>query len=268
MPTIIGTTFVFCRFYTRAIISRAWGADDTIIVIAWVSRPPSIDILKSLTDCYTQVLSIVLAALNLVSVKYGAGRHQEWASLSQALSASKFGIVSILVYQVVGSVTKVGISAFYLRVFQDRTSKILCYGMIGVVFLYTIPLELVVVLSCKPVEALWNFLITNAKCLDRHPGIYSYAILNILVDVLLMVFIVVKLGAFRRIIYNSLQVIDRVSVPLQMPRRQKISLLAIVSLGVLVIVASIIRLTRVLDVFDGNDYPCKTHPHPIPLPPL
>jgi hypothetical protein len=52
-------------------------------------------------------------------------------------------------------------------------------------------------------------------------------------------------------------VIPRV-MPLQMPRRQKVSLLVVVSLGVLVIASSIARCLLVTKLADNNDLTCES----------
>jgi hypothetical protein len=35
-PFVIGTIFVFARFYTRTLITRNWGWDDSLVLVAWV----------------------------------------------------------------------------------------------------------------------------------------------------------------------------------------------------------------------------------------
>ena len=45
-PLIIATIFVFARFYTRRIILRVWGWEDSLLLLAWVWLPPNIILCK------------------------------------------------------------------------------------------------------------------------------------------------------------------------------------------------------------------------------
>jgi hypothetical protein len=65
--------------------------------------------------------------------------------------------------------------------------------MMGCMIVYTIPVELIVVFQCKPVEGLWSFLF-DAKCINTVDGIYEMAILNILADALLIAFVIPRVG--------------------------------------------------------------------------
>lgn len=129
-------------------------------------------------------------------MNYGAGKHIQASSIDDTISGIKLGLASRTCYQLVLSTTKLGICAFYLRVFRDRTSKMLSHGIMILVVIYTIPLELIVILRCKPVEAVWDYTIANQKCIDVRPGIYANAIFNILVDAGLIAFIVPRVRTY------------------------------------------------------------------------
>jgi hypothetical protein len=40
IPELIATCFFFARVYARAWLLRNWGADDTLLMISWVSDSP------------------------------------------------------------------------------------------------------------------------------------------------------------------------------------------------------------------------------------
>jgi hypothetical protein len=40
IPTVIGSFFVIAKLYTRVIITKSWGGDDTFLTLGWVSSPP------------------------------------------------------------------------------------------------------------------------------------------------------------------------------------------------------------------------------------
>lgn len=143
-----------------------------------------------------KILSISLTILNCLGVNYGVGKHIQASTINDSIIGIKVGLASRMCYQLVLSTTKLGICAFYLRVFRDRMSKMISVGMMVLVVLYTIPLELIVILRCKPIAAAWDFSIANQKCMDVRSGIYANAILNILVDAGLIAFIIPRVGVY------------------------------------------------------------------------
>lgn len=107
-----------------------------------------------------------------------------------------------IIYQFVLCVTKLGICAFYLRMFQDHADKIYIYLIIIFLLITTIPIEFASLFQCNPVSGGWT-LGTTAKCLKAMPSIYAAAISSILSDVFLMAFVFPRvskwiLGRFTR----------------------------------------------------------------------
>ncbi|KAF4628888.1 hypothetical protein G7Y89_g9255 [Cudoniella acicularis] len=214
IPTALASIFAIARLYTRSIVTRNWGADDTCIAIAWIS-------------------SIGLAISNCIFTQYGTGHHTIIPNPANIIPTLKLAFASQLLYQFTLAITKVGICLFYLRIFQDRVSKILVYLITGFVVLTFLPLELGVVFRCSPVSDAWKF--GNANCAAQNPRVFAAAACNIFADVLLMAFVFPRFAS------------------LKMGRRQKISLMAIVSLGFLVIIVAIIRVARVAHLADDLD---------------
>lgn len=65
-----------------------------------------------------------------MATKYGAGRDMAVSETPEAAAmATRIEFASRILYQACLAATKLGICAFYLRVFQDRTSKRLVYLM-------------------------------------------------------------------------------------------------------------------------------------------
>jgi hypothetical protein len=98
IPTTIETIFVLARANSRGILGNNWGHDDTLIIIA-------------------EVINLVLATLNGVGIKFGAGIHVQFMTLPNLVGALKIGFIARLLYQLCPCLTKLGICAFYLRVF-------------------------------------------------------------------------------------------------------------------------------------------------------
>ncbi|CZR59409.1 uncharacterized protein PAC_09301 [Phialocephala subalpina] len=211
VPTALASILVIARLYSKGVLIKKWRLDDTLIVIAWV-------------------LNLGFSLLNCLYARYGMGHHAEFMRPSDQGTVLKLQFASRLLFQSTLCISKLGICVFYHRVFQDHTSRILVYLIIGFLIISTIPVQTLVILLCHPVTRPWNF--GPEKCLPR---IYVSGISNILADVLLMAFVIPRI------------------LPLQIGRKQKISLLFVLSLGILVIVAASIRLVYVVRYYVSAD---------------
>ncbi|OJD29638.1 uncharacterized protein BKCO1_7600045 [Diplodia corticola] len=211
VPQAVASTFVIARIISKAFIRRKWGADDTMLCIAWST-------------------SLVLTTLSCVLTNYGAGIHASelppWA-LSTNL---KLQYASLLFYILTLSLTKLTICLFYLSIFADPLNRRLALALLAFIVAYTLPLLLLSIFQCAPIAANWDKQIASSphtRCLPMRPHFWACAACNILADALL-----------------AAQVVPNI-LPLQLPRRQKAALLAVVSLGWLVVLASVIRLVRI-----------------------
>ncbi|KUJ17544.1 uncharacterized protein LY89DRAFT_584744, partial [Mollisia scopiformis] len=207
LPTLFASIFVVARLYTRFIITRNWGNDDTLITIAWVT-------------------SLGLAVTNALLIPFGGGHHAIFQKPSQITPTLKIAFIGRLIYQFVLCLTKLGICLFYLRVFQDKASKRQVYMIAAFTIISALVIEIEFVFQCNPVSDAWNFV--NPNCKATNPSVVTNCVCNIIADVWIMAFVIPRV------------------LPLQMARRQKFSLLGVVSLGMLVIAASIVRCILVL----------------------
>ncbi|KAM0313519.1 hypothetical protein ACHAO8_005472 [Botrytis cinerea] len=217
VPTVLGTVFVAGRLYTRGVITRNWGWDDFCIVIAWF-------------------LTVCVAVTNALFCNYGGGRHVELQTPSDLKPFFILAFASRILYQVSLMMVRVAICLVYSRIFQDRLSKIIVYSLLAFQIVSTIPLTLIVVFQCDPIASQWDFSIEQVHCIDTLPGIITFTACSIFSDVALIVFVVPRV------------------LPLKINKRQKATLVAIVSFGVLVIIASIIRFVRSKPIFSEKDY--------------
>ncbi|KAF7940646.1 uncharacterized protein EAE97_006832 [Botrytis byssoidea] len=217
VPTALGTLFVAGRLYTRGVITRNWGWDDFCIVIAWI-------------------LTIFVAVTNVLFCNYGGGRHIELQTPSDLKPFFILAFASRILYQVSLMMVRVAICLVYSRIFQDRLSKIIVYSLLAFQIVSTIPLTLIVVFQCDPIVSQWDFSVEQVRCIDPLPGIITFTTCSVFSDVALILFVVPRV------------------LPLKINKRQKATLVAIVSFGILVIIASIIRFIRSKPIFTERDY--------------
>ncbi|GME34558.1 Integral membrane protein [Neofusicoccum parvum] len=216
IPQFVASTFVIARIISKAWIRRVWGHDDTMLCIAWTT-------------------SIALTILSCVQTMYGAGIHVDELPISALEANRKVQYASLLLYNLTLALTKITICLFYLNIFADPLNRRLTIAALIFILSYTIPLECVSIFQCNPIAANWDKQLA-ATCIPMMPHFWVSAACNMAADAWLVV-----------------QVIPNI-LPLQIPRRQKAVLLAVVSLGWLVIVASVIRVVRIQLVNDHRDF--------------
>ncbi|EDO01290.1 hypothetical protein SS1G_03764 [Sclerotinia sclerotiorum 1980 UF-70] len=217
LPAALGTLFVAGHLYTRAVITKILGWDDFCLVTAWVL-----------------IISQTVSAS--LSCNYGGGRHIELQRPDDLKPLAILAFVSRLLYQLGLMMVRIAMCLLYLRIFQDKTSKIIIYLLILFQLVATIPATLVLVFQCDPIISQWDPNVEEIHCDDPMPAITAFTVCSVFSDAALIAFAVPRV------------------LPLQIPKLQKAFLLAIVSFGLLIIIVSIIRYVRLEPVYAGKDY--------------
>lgn len=171
----------------------------------------------------------------MLGIRYGSGMHESNIPPSSIGPALELNYATLPFYLASLCFTKLSICWFYLRVFT--TTNLIRYQIYAVVILligYTIPLEILAILSCTPPSKNWEPK-KPGICLNTIPAFWTSFVCNLLTDIYLIAF------AFPKI-WN-----------LQMQKRQKVALLSTVSLGWVVIVAAIIRVVRISAILHATD---------------
>ena len=152
----------------------------------------------------SKILSQAVTVMNLVLIKYGAGRHALLQTVQQAVVTVRLAYANRIIYSLCLGTTKLGICSFYLRVFQDRTSRILSYILIGFIGLYTLFFMIFTTVFCFPNP---NIPIYKGKCTHNTPDLYVSGTCNILADLLLFIFVAPRICEY------SLSVISDLELP-------------------------------------------------------
>ncbi|KAH7410899.1 hypothetical protein BKA64DRAFT_662079 [Cadophora sp. MPI-SDFR-AT-0126] len=212
IPQILAFLFVLGRIISRVKIVRKWSADDTLIVIAWMN-------------------AFTLTVLFGVATQYGQGHHIDDVPLELLKTSFKITYTSLMSYQLALCFTKISILVFYLRVFPGRRELWLSWITIGIVVSYSIPFLILDALQCDPTTKA-SFFGHGVACVRPRPIMIVSATVHTMTDIWMVVMI--------------FPVVWRLQIAL----RQKYSLVAILSLGLFVAVASI---ARILSIMKAND---------------
>ncbi|KAF4632401.1 hypothetical protein G7Y89_g5720 [Cudoniella acicularis] len=136
------------RYFARYITHTSFGWDDFFVLPA---------VLFSVSLC-----GIIVAMVNHA----GLGHHLEALPLPTILLYAKLSVAFQFSYLFAVTLPKLAIICLYLRIFVERKYRLICYGLFGLVVLSATISLLVTSFMCIPLDALWNPLITNPRCIN------------------------------------------------------------------------------------------------------
>lgn len=141
----------------------------------------------------------------------------------------------IIVYNLSLLCTKMSILCQYLRIFPQKSVRMATYTVIGIVVAYAIWRFFSAVFTCNPPAAFWDHSIKEKTCQDRLALSLASTTLNMITDIMIALL--------------PLPYINR----LQLPRSQKLALLAVFALAGLVVIVSILRLPALYHLLHSKD---------------
>ncbi|KAF2855331.1 hypothetical protein T440DRAFT_464603 [Plenodomus tracheiphilus IPT5] len=206
--TTLAFVCVCLRMFTQIkFLARAIGWEDYTILIS-------------------MVLSLATAVFQVLQANAGNGRHAMFVPFPEGtVRILRYLYWSIIFYNLSLCFTKVSILLQYGRIFTVPEMRIPLHIVMGICVVYGIALLFTSIFSCVPVRAYWQVLEqADAICIPNEVLWYMNASLNILCDLLVAILPV-------RVIWK-----------LQIPKQQKIALMAILTIGWFVCVVSILRL--------------------------
>ncbi|EGR46952.1 uncharacterized protein TRIREDRAFT_122795 [Trichoderma reesei QM6a] len=123
--------FVVLRLLTRHFHTKAFGADDALIVVALA-------------------LSVCMTVAYNGEAGNGFGLHSDQINQEHKILAFK------ILYKVATCLTKSSLGMLYLRIFPGHKFRIAVITVVGVTVAYTFAAVLMTVFACKPIEKAWR----------------------------------------------------------------------------------------------------------------
>ncbi|KAI0389586.1 hypothetical protein F5Y17DRAFT_472704 [Xylariaceae sp. FL0594] len=214
-------------FITVAILSAAF-ATTALALRIWARNFQRFGMMA---DNYLMIISLVFTygtlVITILGAKAGAGRHV-WA-LHPPEIAHIFKLLYSYTFIYAGSVSfcKLSILLFYRRLFERGSVwfkvrlAFAAFFTIG----YLLSIWGAAAALCRPVRFFWTqFLGETGKCLDINATFLSLTVLNLVADLLVLVVPIPEILA------------------LQMSRKKKVGVMAVMALGGLVCVVSAVRI--------------------------
>ncbi|KAG8666767.1 hypothetical protein FPOAC2_11893 [Fusarium poae] len=214
--SLLSATTVVLRTYIRTKVLGSFGLDDGLMVVA-------------------QVLAIGSAVAIGLENKYGLGYHTWEQPKSAYVPYMKSFYASIVIYNIAMCLVKIGILLQYRRVFAIQVIQTITFYGTALMVAWTVVIAFLNILICVPVAKFWDNELPG-RCLDPLLIWYIMAGFNLTTDI--------------AIFCLPLPVIKS----LNLPRKQKIMLFAIFSLGFFTCFISIYRI-RTLRTAASTDDP-------------
>ncbi|CAG7557596.1 unnamed protein product [Fusarium equiseti] len=220
---ILSTIATCLRVYCRGFVIKAFAMDDWFAVIA-------------------QFMFIVYGSYCITGVHYGTGLHVKDMKPGHVTKAMQMWWTCEPTYVLANMALKASIAIFLLRICVTRTHRMIIYIATGVTELYSLFFFLLFILQCRPTSLFWLRVTENppaGSCLDATivaNVFYGYSAISCASDwtySILPMFLVWKL---------------------QMSKRTKISVVAILAAGAIASSATIIRFPYLYSLTDIDDF--------------
>lgn len=180
------------------------------------------------------VFNIGLSIANMICAWYGAGAHAIDIKPENLVPLLKANLATRLLYLIALCLVKFSILVFYLRLDHRKVTKWVIYFLMFTVAGLSIATFFILLLICNPTSLYWNPVaqaLHPEKCwsTSKQQTFYNaHGILNIVQDAAIYVLPMPMLWR------------------LQVPRRQKLALVALLSFGLISVAAGCVRFYYVL----------------------
>ncbi|PVH93391.1 hypothetical protein DM02DRAFT_662000 [Periconia macrospinosa] len=207
---------VTTRLSTRIfLVKRIW-ADDVLITVALV-------------------LGLTQSACYIVLTRYGQGLHIQYLKRENVPAYTRVILISGFFTCLSLMFIRLSYLTFYLRLAVKKHYRILLYIWTFLVFASGIASSIVSMTYCIPWEKLW--IPTHpGYCVDIKAFFTASSALNMVLDIVIFILPIPLLWA------------------LKLPTRQRLCLVVVFALGLIVVIASILRLHTLLALFNTPAY--------------
>ncbi|OJJ08288.1 hypothetical protein ASPVEDRAFT_155969 [Aspergillus versicolor CBS 583.65] len=213
------------RLWVRLRILRSWGWDDVFILLALL-------------------MATINTILVVISVAFGAGRHMVHLTQHQKEAAVKYQVLSQGFHVASTNFGKVSVALFLIRIIGGvNNHKALLYTLIGVMSLINLGGIISIYAQCTPTRKLWNFDLVEGHCWpegSQEKYAFFQSSVSAFTDLILAIY---PLFTIRR---------------LQMAIKVKLGLAVVLSLGIIAMIAAIIKTTHLPGLTSYKDYSWET----------
>ncbi|KAH7254905.1 hypothetical protein B0J15DRAFT_559357 [Fusarium solani] len=149
----------------------------------------------------------------------------------------KWTIPVNIFYMLSSDLAKISLLFFYLRLCPERTFRRIVQVLAGLFITYAVVYAIISLFGCQPIKASWDLVaMATGKCVDKFGFFLAASVANVVMDLVILLLPL------------------RIVIPLQIPRRQKLSLLLLFTTGGFVIIVAIYNCVLTIKLFSSANY--------------
>ncbi|KAH6654632.1 hypothetical protein BKA67DRAFT_658915 [Truncatella angustata] len=203
------TIIIILRMYTRRFISKGFGLDDVLILLAFVPA----------------TAFAVIGVYGEVGLQWN--RHIWDVDPRLYVPSLKFSLSELILFDLSTSTTKLSMLAMIHRVTSSSKNKRMNIAVLTAAVVISVNAFIFIVVSifqCSPVSAYWTLSLKPKQCINEAAHLLAAGIINTITD-----FVVVFL---------PMQTV----INLELPRKQRIIVVGLFGAGFLACAAGIVRI--------------------------
>ncbi|KAH9989111.1 hypothetical protein F4779DRAFT_638146 [Xylariaceae sp. FL0662B] len=168
----------------------------------------------------------------------GGGGKQFWqVTTSEYEVLLKWTMACATTYTLSSVFAKLSLLCFYRGLSPEKSFRIVVNTLIGLISIYAITWTCLNIFGCKPLHAAWDVAaMATGECIDKGKFYLSASVTNVCMDGIVLLLPL------------------RIVIPLQMPKRQKVTLLLLFATGGFVIIAAVQNIILTGKLFKGVNY--------------
>lgn len=217
MVLIICTSILVClRMWARSISAGFWW-DDWVIFVTWIILVPW--------------------CINGIIMGYiGLGKHVWDISFTNLSRINKMYYWGEWTYLVIAAGYKIGILLFLLRIFPEKRFRVVVWCLIVFNAAWGVASVAMTIFQCWPIRKAWDWeQKVEGRCNDKHAQAWTAAAMGIVLDLVILLLPIPSL------------------IKLQLSGKKKLGLLGMFSCGILITIASVIRLQTLVTFGNSQD---------------
>ncbi|KAJ5833618.1 hypothetical protein N7474_001929 [Penicillium riverlandense] len=211
---VLAIFFMFLRLAARQMKRAPLGMDDWTLIMGLV-------------------FVVALAAVNIVCIHYGLGRHMDAILPTDQPIFLKLVYAFEPIYITTVGIIKLSVLLMYHRIFPVRLIKIGGYILGGITIAWVVSVDLVAIFQCTPIARVYNPMLPG-HCIDLKAALIGNGVPNFVTDICI-------LALPARLIWR-----------LQASTLQRISIILVFLSGSFVVFASIYRFSLIF-IFNITD---------------
>ncbi|OTA92658.1 hypothetical protein M434DRAFT_396323 [Hypoxylon sp. CO27-5] len=225
--TIIAGLTLSLRLYTRLyVLKKTPKADDWLVITSFI-------------------ISVAMLVFVKKDIDHGLTYHvwdipQDTYHIGERL----YGLLAYLSFILSVSLAKMSMLVLYLRLSPHTWVRWTCYSCLVIIACYSIVASLVESLACRPLQGIIDESL-DAECYDSYPAYISLSSLNIGIDVVILLLPIPLV------------------IRMQLPIRQKISVILLFATGIVVCCVALKRVTYIPTLEASEDYDWDATPDMI-----